>query len=532
MPDVEVDRPERQRDERVGEVAQPAEPADRQQRLQQRPGQAEDDQQRAEVAHQQVLGHVGEDQLVVDVAERRDEARSRSASRPAAKQTMAPGRAPADPPARERQRAAARRRSRPAVSRGDLERLEDRAADMGERDHSLIVGGAYSQSIRLKKRTSAITQTRHQGERERVAESPVEARACGRSSSRRPLAMKVGTAMIAATGRDLLHDLVLVDADQRQVRLQHAGEQLALRAHLLVDPAGVVGDVAEVAAELLGNPLVGALLERLQRRRAAARRRGGTRSPRASGGRCGRSAPGCRRRRRPSRPPRCRPRSRRPPGCSRPRPCRGSPRPPTRRPSLSRSGRASRRCRAEAQLAARPVADGDHVAGAGEDVDLAEVDLLAVLVVVGGLQDDEEVVVVVLDLRPLVGAAAASSTASSCRPNSCCSCSKVPGLGLVHADPDELAGAGGGPELRGLLGRERLLVLAHAVLVVGAVDDHRAAPAPSSGPLTASCRWAQTAAQVPNDLHRCLAIPELADVESRVLPLQALCGEPAKKGFR
>ena len=61
VPDVEVDRPERQRDQRMGEVAQPVEPADREQRLQQRPGQAEHDQERPQVAHQQVLDHVGEE---------------------------------------------------------------------------------------------------------------------------------------------------------------------------------------------------------------------------------------------------------------------------------------------------------------------------------------------------------------------------------------------------------------------------------------------------------------------------------------
>ena len=183
---------------------------------------------------------------------------------------------------------------------------------------------------------------------------------------------------------DLLDDLVLVDADQGEVRLEHAGQQLALGVDLLVDAAGVVGDVAEVAAQLLGDPREGAALERLQRRRAAARPRGGTRSPRASGSRSAGSAPGCRRRRRRSRPPRCRPRSRRRPAGSRRRPCRGSPRRPTPAPSFSRSGRASSRLAGGGELAADAVADGDHVAGADEDVDLAEVDLLAVLVVVGG----------------------------------------------------------------------------------------------------------------------------------------------------
>ena len=60
--------------------------------------------------------------------------------------------------------------------------------------------------------------------------------------------------------------------------------------------------------------------------------------------------------------------------------------------------------RAACSSLAGPVADGDHVAaGRANSVDLAELDLLALLVVARGPQDDEEVLVVVLDLRPLVG---------------------------------------------------------------------------------------------------------------------------------
>ena len=55
------------------------------------------------------------------------------------------------------------------------------------------------------------------------------------------------------------------------------------------------------------------------------------------------------------------------------------------------------------QLARRAVADDDHVAGAREDVHLAELDLLAVVEIAGGVQDEEVAVVVVLDLRALVG---------------------------------------------------------------------------------------------------------------------------------
>ena len=82
-------------------------------------------------------------------------------------------------------------------------------------------------------------------------------------------------------GGDRAHDLVLLHAEQRQVRLEDRGQQLALRGHLLVDAAGVVGDVAEVAAQLLVHVRERAALERLERREQRRRSRGGTRSPRA-----------------------------------------------------------------------------------------------------------------------------------------------------------------------------------------------------------------------------------------------------------
>ena len=42
-------------------------------------------------------------------------------------------------------------------------------------------------------------------------------------------------------------DLALAEADQRQVRLEHADQLVALRDDLLLNPLHVVGDVAEVA---------------------------------------------------------------------------------------------------------------------------------------------------------------------------------------------------------------------------------------------------------------------------------------------
>jgi hypothetical protein len=52
------------------EVAKPAEPATREERLEQRAGQAEHDQERADVGDQQVLRHVPEQQLLAHVRER------------------------------------------------------------------------------------------------------------------------------------------------------------------------------------------------------------------------------------------------------------------------------------------------------------------------------------------------------------------------------------------------------------------------------------------------------------------------------
>jgi hypothetical protein len=118
---------------------------------------------------------------------------------------------------------------------------------------------------------------------------------------------------------------------------------------------------------------------------------------------------------------------------------------------------------------------GDHVPRAGEHVDLAEMDLLAILVVMGGLQDDEDVIVVILDLRPLVCLLRVLE-GKFVEIEELGEQLQVPGLRLVDADPDEVAAPGGPAQLGGPLRGQRLLVLTHAVLVMGAVDDHRAAP--------------------------------------------------------
>ena len=64
VPDVQVDRPQREGDQRVREHAQAVEEPDAQDRRDQRPGQAEHDQQRGDVAEQQVLDHVHVQQVL------------------------------------------------------------------------------------------------------------------------------------------------------------------------------------------------------------------------------------------------------------------------------------------------------------------------------------------------------------------------------------------------------------------------------------------------------------------------------------
>ena len=64
-------------------------------------------------------------------------------------------------------------------------------------------------------------------------------------------ARNVGTVMIAAQAEICADDGVLLDAEKGEVRLEDRGEQLALAEDLLVDPARVVVDVAEVAPQLV-----------------------------------------------------------------------------------------------------------------------------------------------------------------------------------------------------------------------------------------------------------------------------------------
>ena len=73
VPDVEIGDPQRQRDERMDEEAQPPHHRQAEERLKQRPGHTEHDQKRADVRHQQVLGHVAQEELLAQVRGRGDE---------------------------------------------------------------------------------------------------------------------------------------------------------------------------------------------------------------------------------------------------------------------------------------------------------------------------------------------------------------------------------------------------------------------------------------------------------------------------
>ena len=70
VPEVEVDRPERERDEGMRQEAERAHRAQREERPEDRSGEPRDDAERCEVAEQQVLHHVERERLLL--AERRD----------------------------------------------------------------------------------------------------------------------------------------------------------------------------------------------------------------------------------------------------------------------------------------------------------------------------------------------------------------------------------------------------------------------------------------------------------------------------
>ena len=74
VPDVEIDRPERECDERVGEHPQSLDRPERQQRPQDGAGRAGEQAERREIADQHVLEHVeAEELLLADRGDRRRE---------------------------------------------------------------------------------------------------------------------------------------------------------------------------------------------------------------------------------------------------------------------------------------------------------------------------------------------------------------------------------------------------------------------------------------------------------------------------
>ena len=65
VPEVEIDRPDRKRDERMREHAERLDPLDREDGPQDRPGQPGDKAQRREVADDHVLEHVHEEEVLL-----------------------------------------------------------------------------------------------------------------------------------------------------------------------------------------------------------------------------------------------------------------------------------------------------------------------------------------------------------------------------------------------------------------------------------------------------------------------------------
>ena len=139
VPEEDVDRPQRQRHRRVGEDPQPVEEPDREDRLQQRPGQAEHQQQRGDVAEQQVLAHVGDHQVLGDC---RRSARPGPRRSPTGPRRSRPGaRVGTGRPRRGQRHRALRVEARRDQHRQQLERAED-ARLVGDRQgHGVSVEG-------------------------------------------------------------------------------------------------------------------------------------------------------------------------------------------------------------------------------------------------------------------------------------------------------------------------------------------------------------------------------------------------------
>ena len=238
-------------------------------------------------------------------------------------------------------------------------------------------------------------------------------------------------------------------ADHGQVGLQDGAEQVALGGHLLVDQQQMVLHVAHVGRQFARRPWPA---RSCRPPTAADAPRGRSRSPRGAASRSVRWGPRCRRTRSP-RPGRCRVRGRRRPGCTRRPPGRAPPTAPTASPAeqlraLFEAGPGAR------QLAGDALPDGDHERRPDEDADLAEVDLLARVVVARRTQDDQpHVALVVLDLGPQVEGLGVLD-GQFVQPETPRTWSSSATVGLEQAEPDEPAlGAAG----RSLVQRDRTL---------------------------------------------------------------------------
>ena len=65
VPEIEVERPDRQRNERVGQIAEPLCGLVGEHRPEHRPGQAGDEAERRQVAEDHVLAHVNEEEILL-----------------------------------------------------------------------------------------------------------------------------------------------------------------------------------------------------------------------------------------------------------------------------------------------------------------------------------------------------------------------------------------------------------------------------------------------------------------------------------
>ena len=94
VPDIQVDGPQREGERRMRERAQAIEEGDAQDRGEQRAGQAEHDQERGDVAQQQVLDHVRIEQFLARRAEPRQRRRDHDKAAVEARLAPAGDRAP------------------------------------------------------------------------------------------------------------------------------------------------------------------------------------------------------------------------------------------------------------------------------------------------------------------------------------------------------------------------------------------------------------------------------------------------------